>query len=273
MKISTRTRTRLVEGLRKYLPIVAAAKVRDLNEADTSRVVQDVLSDLLGFDRYTEITSEYCIRGTYCDLAIKLNDQPRLLIEVKAAGLELKDMHVKQAVDYAANLGTDWVVLTNGSQWKVFHVTFSKPIEKEETVSFDLSAMNPKTEQDIELLFLISKEGLIESALGEFREQKKAVNKFVVSAVLQSEPVLKAVRKELSRLNPEVRIDIEDVCKVLTADVLKREVVDSEEAQLTAKKVKAAFLRMEKRKEKAEENFVVQPPGTAESTEPDAQAV
>ena len=54
------------------------------------------------------------IRGTFCDLAVKLDGSLSFLVAVKAIGLELKDHHIKQAVDYAANQGCDWVMLTNG---------------------------------------------------------------------------------------------------------------------------------------------------------------
>jgi hypothetical protein len=39
------------------------------------------------------------------DLAVKIDDEIRFIIEVKAIGIDLKDAHVKQAIDYAANEG------------------------------------------------------------------------------------------------------------------------------------------------------------------------
>lgn len=100
---------RVSAGLRKFQPIVESAKSRDINESDTVTLVTDMLAELFGYDKYTEVTSECSIRGTWCDLGIKLADGKYLfLIEVKAIGLELKDHHVKQAIDYAANQGTDW---------------------------------------------------------------------------------------------------------------------------------------------------------------------
>ena len=53
-----------------------------------------MLADLFGFDKYTEITSEQAIRGTYCDLAVKLEGKIKYLVEVKAIGLMLKDNQV-----------------------------------------------------------------------------------------------------------------------------------------------------------------------------------
>lgn len=105
---------RLIAGIKRYQPILAAAKARDVGEADTVTIIKDMLADIFGYDKYSEVTSEFAIRGTFCDLAIKLDGALQILIEVKAIGLELKEPHVKQAIDYAANQGIDWVLLTNG---------------------------------------------------------------------------------------------------------------------------------------------------------------
>jgi len=48
-----------------------------VSEADTVTLVKDVLSEILGYDKYAELTSDHCIRGTYCDLAVKINAQTR----------------------------------------------------------------------------------------------------------------------------------------------------------------------------------------------------
>ena len=103
----------IVSGIKKYQPILSSAKARDVGEADTVTIIKDMLSEVFGYDKYSEITSEFSIRGTYCDLAIKLDNKLATLIEAKAIGLDLKEQHVKQAVDYAANQGVDWVLLTN----------------------------------------------------------------------------------------------------------------------------------------------------------------
>jgi hypothetical protein len=92
---------RLTAGIKQFQPILVAARSRDVNEADTVTIVKDMLADIFGYDKYSEVTSEYAIRGNYCDLATKIDGRIATLIEVKAIGLELKDQHVKQAVDYA----------------------------------------------------------------------------------------------------------------------------------------------------------------------------
>lgn len=112
--VSKRVVERLVAGIKRYQPILADAKARDVGEADTVTIIKDMLADVFGYDKYSEVTSEHAIRGTYCDLALKIDGTLQTLIEVKAIGLTLKEGHIKQAVDYAANQGVEWVLLTNG---------------------------------------------------------------------------------------------------------------------------------------------------------------
>ena len=119
-----------ITGIKRYQPILEAAKSRDVGEADTVTIIKDMLADVFGYDKYSEVTSEFSIRGTYCDLATKIDGQLQTLIEVKAIGLDLKEQHVKQAVDYAANQGVDWVLLTNGVCWRIYRIVFAKPIDK-----------------------------------------------------------------------------------------------------------------------------------------------
>ena len=126
--IPAKVRDRLAAGLKKFQPIAKKAHDADINESDTVTIISDILSDVFGYDKYTEITSEFAIKKTYCDLAIKLDGIPKLLIEVKSAGLDLKEQHIRQAVDYGANSGVEWVILTNCVDWKVYKIIFAKPV-------------------------------------------------------------------------------------------------------------------------------------------------
>ena len=208
-----------------------------MGETDTVTIVKDMLADIFGYDKYSELTSEFAIRGTYCDLAIKLDAKLSTLIEVKAIGIELKEAQVKQAVDYAANQGVDWVLLTNGIRWCVYHVFFTRPINQELVVDLDFSTLNPKSEADLETIYLWCKEGWQRSALGDFHSQKQALSRFFLGATVLSDPVLEVVRRELRRVSPDVRIDIEQIRTVLVNEVLKREVMDDPKADEARKKI------------------------------------
>ena len=151
-KVSNKVAERLSIGLKRFQPVVQSAKTRDVNESDTVIVVTDMLSEVFGYDKYSELTSEFAIRGTFCDLATKVDGEVQCLIEVKAVGTELKESHMKQAVDYAANQGVDWVILTNAAHWKVYQVSFGKPVSHDLIVNLELLSLSHKKDPDIETL-------------------------------------------------------------------------------------------------------------------------
>lgn len=238
--IPKKVEDRLIAGIKRYQPILTTAKARDVNEADTVTIVRDMLADLFGYDKFAEVTAEYAIKGTYCDLATKIDGVLETLIEVKAIGIELKDTHVKQAIDYAANEGVDWVLLTNGRCWRVYHLIFSKPIEHEVVVDIDILEISHRADSDLETLYLWSKEGWQKNVLDEYHSQQQALSRFFLGAMLQTEPVLKIIRKELKLVSPDVSIDIEQIKKVLTSEVIKREVLEGEKAEEARKKISKA---------------------------------
>lgn len=235
--VPKRVAERLVAGIKRFQPILAAAKARDVGEADTVTIIKDMLADVFGYDKYSEVTSEFAIRGTYCDLATKIDGALQTLIEVKAIGLDLKDTHVKQAIDYAANQGVDWVLLTNGVCWRVYHVIFAKPIDHDLVVDIDFCELNTRAESDLELLYLWCKEGWQRSVLGEYHSQKQALSRFFVGAMVLTPPVLDVIRRELRRVSPDVRIDVEQIKAVLSNEVIKREVMEGDKADEARKKI------------------------------------
>ncbi len=245
-KIPTKVSARLAAGLKRFQPILDGARARDVTEADTVTIVKDVLAEVLGYDKYAEVTSEHAIRGTFCDLAIKLDGKLAWLIEVKSAGLSLKDNHVKQAVDYAANQGCEWVTLTNGTRWLVYRIGFGKPIEHTLIAEVDLSLLNPRKDDDLALLWLLSKEGWLKSHLEDFAAQQEALSKYSIGALVCSEAVVSVLRRELRRLNPDTRIDVEQIEAVLRTDVLKRDILEGDKAE-SAKRTLARVARKAQR--------------------------
>lgn len=246
-KLNVKLTDRLASGIKKFQPILASAKARDVNESDTVIIITDMLYYIFGYDKYSEITSEHAIRGTYCDLALKIDGQVQILIEAKAIGLDLKDSYVKQAVDYAANKGIEWVILTNGVSWKVYKVAFSKPIEQDLVMDLDFLTLSHKNEQDIECLFCMSKEGWVKSAIEAYHEQKQALSKFVIGAIVLDDAVVSVIKREIKKRSPKIKVDDEQVRNVLENEVLKREVVEGEKADEARRKI-GKSTRQHKRK-------------------------
>lgn len=237
MAIPKRVEDRLRASLKVFTPILTAQRNRDVSEADTVTLVKDLLADLFGYDKYAEVTSEHAVRGTFCDLAIRVEDKLRFLIEVKAIGLQLNDRHIKQAVDYGTNQGVEWVVLTNGVRWTVYHLLFKKPIEAKLVADFDLLTMNLKNDSDLEKLFLLTREGLAKGALAEFRHRQGATDRFLLAAILtHSELVTTAIRREVRRIT-DMLVDPDTISMVLREEVLKRETREGPEAIEAVKRV------------------------------------
>jgi hypothetical protein len=254
MGIPARVAERLAAGLKRFQPILASARSRDVNESDTSMIATDILADVLCYDKYREVTRALCIRGTFCDLATRIDGKFQMLIEVKAIGLELKDAHMKQVVDYAANQGVEWAALTNGNQWKVYRVIFAKPIDAELVLDIDLLSLSAKSASDLENLHYLTRESMVKSGLYAYHDHLQATNKFYLAAVVLSDAVLDTVRRELRRLS-DAKIEIDELREALQQEVVKREVLEGEKAEAARKKVaKSAgkMLRIRRDKEDAE---------------------
>jgi predicted type IV restriction endonuclease len=161
------------------------------------------------------------------------------LLEVKAIGSELKDQHVKQAVDYAANQGVEWVGLSNGCVWRMYKVQFAKPIAHEAVLEVDLLALNHRAKDHVDMLALLSKECWVKERMSEYYEQKQALSRFTIGALLVSDPVLDVVRRDLRRV-AGVRVEQDEVRAVLQNEVIKREVLEGEKAASAARRVTRA---------------------------------
>jgi predicted type IV restriction endonuclease len=230
-----------------------------VNESDTVTIVTDMLADIFGFDKYSEITSEQSIRGTFCDLAVTIDGTIRYLIEVKAVGLTLKNNHLRQAVNYGANQGIPWVVLTNGVQWQVYKIKFEKPIAHELVFEFDFLQLSPRKKSDHALLYLLCRSGIRQDAISDYHEKVQIVNRFVLAALIQSNPVVNVLRRELKRLAPDSKVEVEEV-EALIPDVIKRDALDGDQAMIAARLVQRGAKRSLRRKRKNKEGTAVSVP-------------
>ena len=239
MKITKKTEERIKSSIGKFQTVLGIAKDRDLNESDTVSIITDMLAEVFGYDKYLQVTSELAIRGTYCDLAIKLNDKFEYLIECKAIGIDLKDNHLRQAIGYGANKGIQWIILTNGIEWQIHKLKFEQPIQCELVTRFNVKELSMKNERDIEKLAIITKEGVEKNLREELYEKIQCVNKFVIGQLLLAEPVISTVRRELKKLSDGINVEEAEVKTLLRDTVLRREIVDetSDEVQAAASKV------------------------------------
>jgi hypothetical protein len=111
-------------------------------------------------------------------------------------------------------------------------------------IEVDFLALNPKSQRDLDIMYLFCKEGWSKSVLGEYHTQKQALSRFFLSAVVLSDPVVEVIRRELRRVSPDVRIELDQIRAALSAEVLKREVMEGEKAEDARKKVAKAAKKL-----------------------------
>jgi hypothetical protein len=251
MPIPGKIQERISTGVKKFQRIIKSAKDRDVKESDTVMIITDILNEVLGYDKYSEITTEQATRtGNFCDIALKINDKMKIIIEVKAIGIDLKDAHVKQAADYGASEKVEWVILTNAIHWQVYKVPPGKPFDKEFVYEFKFLDLNHKNEDDISNLFHFSKEGLGKDSLDEIHSQKQVLSRYFVGQMILTDTIIDTIKRELKRISTGVKIESEGIRKVIEEELFKREALESEKAIEAKKAINDLYKKIDRQKAK-----------------------
>lgn len=266
--IPKRASDRLVRGIAKFHQVLQIARDRDVNESDTVSIIKDMLAEVFGYDKYLEITSEFAVRGTFCDLAIKIENKIEFMIEAKAIGLDLKEGHLRQAIEYGANNGVQWVILTNGMVWQVYKIRFEQPINYDLVCDFSFADLDPRNEEHQDKLFILCKEGLVKDAREEFHEKVLTVNRFVLGALIVSDEVVGILRRELRKLSDGVLVAPDEILMVLTNEVLKRDVLEGDDASKAQARVRRFYGKAARRSRDTEgQKSPDQPQGSGQGPE------
>jgi len=249
--IPKKAEERLSKTIGKFQNILKLAKDRDINESDTVFIINDILFEVFGYDKHIEITSEYAVKSTYCDLAIKIDNKVQFLIEVKAVGIDLKDNHLRQAIDYGATLGAQWVILTNGIFWQLYKIRFEQPVTYDLVCSFNYLELNSRKIEDKEKLFVLCKEGVLKNAREEFYEKVQSVNRFTVGALILNDEIVNIIRKELKKISPSIKVDADEIKALLESEVLKRDVIEGDDAAKAQSRIRRFYSKTSKKVKEA----------------------
>jgi hypothetical protein len=75
-------------------------------------------------------------------------------------------------------------------------------------------------------------------ALSTYHQVAQLFNKHTVSVFLQSEAVLSALRREMRRIFPELKIETAGLADLLVNEIIKRDAIDGEKYKEAEAKVK-----------------------------------
>jgi hypothetical protein len=171
-------------------------KHTELDESGTRLMVNHFLTEVLGFTPIEEVKTEYMIRGTYADYVIQCKGERRFLVEVKALSFALSEKHLRQAINYGANEGIEWAMLTNGKCFQFYKILFNKPIESRKVFDFDLSdALQLKA--CIEVLQYITKDGMVSGGLNVLWNKTSALDPINVAGLLFNPSVTNYIKRTL----------------------------------------------------------------------------
>jgi len=196
--------------LQKFAEVFKTAKERDANESDTVMYLVQFFKEVLGYDPLTgEISKELPIKDRFCDFGIKLDNQIIFLVEAKRVGgpksKDLSEKHVEQAANYGsrAKPPINWVLLTNGVMWQLYHLTFSDGIENELVFKLDfLQELEKNPDSVWDTLSMLAKSNVREGSLDTYYEQQKLLCPKMIISTLLSWDIEARIRQELNREAP-----------------------------------------------------------------------
>ncbi len=220
-KWEAEARDRVKAAIKKFSKPLAELISRDANEGDTRLLVTDFLCEGLGFDKYADLTTEYQVRGEFADYGVRIDKELIAFIETKRAATKLSEKHLRQVQMYAVNEGVEWLILTNGSEWQVYHLTGGLPVSIDLALSVNLLADEPIS-QKANRLFYLTRESLKRNQIDDLWKAKKATSPDVLAAVLLSESVVGAMRTELRRRTGH-RVEEVELVSLLKKTILRAE--------------------------------------------------
>lgn len=234
--LTTSKKQRLLQDLKSFQKKYFGKKdLGDLDESGTRLLVNDLLSNVLGFESIEEIKTEYMIRGTYADYVIQTNGTRHFLVEVKALSLNLSDKHLRQAINYGANEGIEWALLTNGREIEFYKILFTKPIESKLVFKIDVSDRS-QIKEAVEQLEHLHRESVLKKGLDFLWNRFSALDSYTIAGLLFNGRVINFLRKELKN-KYKSKFDEGDIKEALTSVICQQ--VDMGKVKISgAKKVK-----------------------------------
>ncbi|GGJ96048.1 hypothetical protein GCM10010123_27490 [Pilimelia anulata] len=218
-KWETDARERLRSAIRRYARPLADLVARDANEGDTRLLVTDFLCDGLGFDKYEDLTTEYQVKGEFADYGVRIDRQLTAFIEVKRCATKLTARHLRQVEMYAVNEGVEWMILTNGQLWQVYHLTGGLPVTVDLAIEVDLLADGGLAAK-VDLLFPLTRAAFKRRLIDEIWRAKAATSPRSLAVALLSDPVVDALRKELRKQTGH-NVDPKELARLLTTTALR----------------------------------------------------
>ncbi|GHC72326.1 hypothetical protein GCM10007079_05460 [Nocardiopsis terrae] len=227
----TSVRGRVAAAVDRLSGPLAELAERDANDGDTRMLVADFFSVGLNFSKYQDMTTEYRTSGDSIDYAIVLDGELFAPVEVRRIGQEDLDLrNIQMARRLAVEEGAEWVFLTNGRIWRVYHLRPDADGGSPQPVTVvDVDLLDEDAYQsNIDGLFHLTREAVEHGRLDALRRWRETAEAAPVARALLSDEVVEAVRDRLreSAEHPGHLGEDEEIRRVLAEEVVARGLLD-----------------------------------------------
>ena len=253
-----KAKERIKKGLRRMSSIVERGIKEGYKEADTRKIVSDMLTEYLGWDRFENMTAEQMIGSRYADYVVKKGGEEIFVVEVKQIGMKLKETHLNQARQYAVDEGIDWIILTNGDEWQAYRTTLEGKIPVTKHVfTVCLSDNEMKPAEKTELLYLFSEEANRKKEIDAYYQRRIALSGENLADHILSEDVMNKLRVAIKNSTGQ-KLENSEIAEALLGRLFRLEKITEEHRKAIRKmqrneKQKAAKPKPAKDTEAAEE--------------------
>lgn len=165
--VAGQRRTQLRAVLRDVADRIDRHRGSNIGEQNTKLALVNPVLRTLGWDveDLEDVRSEFrrAPSDKPVDYALMLARTPRLFVEAKALDEGLEDRRwANQIVSYATVAGVEWVVLTNGNEYRIYNAHALAPVEEK---LFRIVQISEDLDAAAEALALLSKEQVRENSL------------------------------------------------------------------------------------------------------------
>ena len=242
-KVPSKVKKSISQELKRFLPLIKnlQARGKQSSEDDARILLNDILSDVLGYDKYNELRTEMREKNSRFDYVVKITDGPTkkkpkqfdFVIEAKAAHVALREDHVNQTLTYCLQKGMDYFFLTNAVKWQLYVVKHSKKSPSARLIhEVDFSTSN-SVDSLAEEFYLFTKHSYLNGDWKSVVKHVKATKVEDVVAIILSDKIVKSITREIAAVSG-VKVSIDAV-----KDIIENQIVKSEVSEVNKKLLKS----------------------------------
>ena len=196
---------------------------KDMNESGVRILINDFLEKVLGYTSFEDIKTEYVNKLGFADYVLQTstkNTSTRIIVEVKAVNISLKEKVLLQGKGYAIETGIYYILLSNGVQFELHRLEIKEKVPTTCMFSFDILQDNIKN--IIPHVELITKKSVSKGLLNNKWQQLNSTAPEKLAEYLMKDKVVKVVKK-LIDTDTKIKFKEDDILdsiyKVITTQI------------------------------------------------------